>query len=83
MYLLEMLNDTKDNDPYHFKIERYVFIFFPCFYNHRLYIYIFFTVCITNTYVISVSNNSHTVTADKIQMCYIRLQLSENHPVRS
>lgn len=22
MYLLEMLNDTKDNDPYHFKIER-------------------------------------------------------------
>ena len=43
----------------------------------------FFTVCITNTYVISVSNNSHIVTADKIQMGYMRLQLSENHPVRS
>lgn len=60
------------------------FLFFFLVFTTTGYIYIFFfTVCITNTYVISVSNNSHTVTADKIQMCYIRLQLSENHPVRS
>ena len=57
------------------------FYFFPCFYNHRLFF--FFTVCVINAYVISNSNNSHIVTADKIQMCYMSLQLSENHPIRS
>ena len=81
IYLLEMLNDTKDNDLYHFNL-RDVFLFFSLFLQPQAFFF-FFTVCVINAYVISISNNSHIVTADKIQMCYMSLQLSENHPIRS
>ena len=62
---------------------RGMFLFFFLIFTTTGYFFFFFTVCMTNTCVISVSNNSHIVTADKIQMGYMRLQLSENHPVRS
>ena len=62
---------------------RDVFLFFSLIFTTTGCFFFFFTVCVINAYVISISNNSHIVTADKIQMCYMSLQLSENHPIRS
>ena len=68
-----------DGNPYHFLNWELCFYFFLVFTTTGY----FFTIFTTNAYVISISNSSHIVTAGKIQMCYMKLQLGENHPVRS
>lgn len=77
--LLEILNDTIDSNPYYFLNRELCFHFFLVFTTTGY----FFTIFTTNAYVISISSSSHIVIAGKIQMCYMKLQVSENHPIRS